>query len=191
VGRPPAPPATLSGDLEMFGLPNLLQTLVQSQLTGVLTVLDGESRPQAMLLVEQGRYRGGRCGPVRGDAAVYRLLERPFKGTFAFVSRDVSAQDDLAPPQDLFGLLMEGVRRYDEFRRAAGIAPDGVTLEAAGAAHGPVADEDPEFVARAWALLTSGRPVEQCETELATDPYRVRRMAAQWIEEGALAARAS
>ncbi len=191
VGRPPAPASTLSGDLEMFGLPNLIQTLVQSQLTGVLTVLDGEGRPQAALLVQQGRFRGGHCGTVRGDAAVYKLLERPFKGTFAFVSRDLAGQGDLADPQDLFGLLMEGVRRYDELQRACGVAPDGSVLAATGKARSPVPDEEPGFVERAWAALTAGHPVERVETELASDPYRVRRMAAHWVEEGALAVRAA
>ena len=189
VGRPPAPPSTLSGDLEMFGLPNLIQTLVQSQLTGVLSVLDGEGRPQAALLVESGRFRGGHCGPVRGEAAVYKLLERPFKGTFAFVSRDLKGQDGLTAPQDLFGLLMEGVRRYDELQRASGVAPDGASLAATGQARSPVEGEDPALVARAWDLLVSGKQVAQCEVEMAIDPYRVRRLAAQWIEDGSLALR--
>ena len=189
VGRPPAPPSTLSGDLEMFGLPNLLQTLVQSQLTGVLSILDGEGKPQAGVLVEQGKFRGGHCGPVRGEAAVYQLLERPFKGTFAFVSRDVAGQENLVEPQDLFGLLMEGVRRYDEFHRAAGVVPDGAVLTKTDKKPAMVEGEDRPFAARAFALLASGRPVSQCETELATDPYRLRRLAAQWVEDGALTTR--
>ena len=191
VGRPPAPPSTLSGDLEMFGLPNLIQTLVQSQLTGVLTVLDGEARPQAALLVEQGRFRGGHWGPVRGEWAVYGLLERPFKGTFAFVSRDLTGQEDLTAPQDLFALLMEGVRRYDELQRASGVAPDDASLAATGQERSAVEGEDPALVARAWDLLAAGKPVAQCEADLATDPYRLRRLAAQWIEDGSLAARAA
>jgi uncharacterized protein DUF4388 len=189
VGRPPAPPSTLSGDLEMFGLPNLIQTLVQSQLTGVLTVLDGEGRPQAALLVEQGRFRGAHCGPVRGEAAVYTLLERPFKGTFAFVSRDLAGQEGLVEPKDLFGLLMEGVRRYDELQRASAVAPDGAAFSSTGQKPSRVEGEDPKLVVRAWDMLAGGKPVAQCETELATDPYRLRRLAAQWIEDGSLAVR--
>ena len=189
MGRPPVAPSTLSGDLEMFGLPNLLQTLVQSQLTGVLAILDGEGKPQASVLVEHGKFRGARYEKVRAEAAVYQLLERPFKGTFAFVSRDIAGQEDLAAPQDLFGLLMEGVRRYDEFRRAAGVAADGAVLGATDKRPSMVEGEDRQFAAKAFALLSSGRPVSQCEAEMATDAYRVRRLAAQWIEEGSLSAR--
>ena len=186
-----APPSTLSGDLEMFGLPNLIQTLVQSQLTGVLSVLDGEGRPQAALLVESGKFRGGHCGPVRGEAAVYRLLERPFKGTFAFVSRDLKGQEGLTAPQDLFGLLMEGVRRYDELQRASAVAPDGISLAATGQKPSKVEGEEPALIVRAWDLLVTGKPIAQIEVDLATDPYRLRRLAALWIEDGSLAVRAS
>jgi hypothetical protein len=186
VGQPPAPPAALSGDLELFGLPNLLQTVTQSQLSGVLSVLDREGRTQATLLLESGKFRGGQCGAVRGDHAVYELLEKPFQGTFAFVNRDISGQPDLIGPQDLFGLLMEGVRRYDEFRRAAAVVPDRASLKPAGNKPSLPEGTDAAFAKLAWAKVATGRPVQDCESDLRIDGYAVRRLAAHWVEEGSM-----
>ncbi len=188
VGQPPAPPATLSGDLELFGLPNLLQTVTQSELSGVLSVIDTEGRTRATLLVEKGKFRGGQCGSVRAENAVYELLQKPFQGTFAFVNRDVSGQADLTEPQDLFGLLMEGVRRYDELRRAAAVVPDGMCLTEAGKPSLPEGT-DQAFAAAVWAKLATGRPVQECAAELRVDGYSVRRLAAHWVEEGSMQAK--
>lgn len=187
VGKPPPPAPGLSGDLELFGLPNLLQTLGQSQFSGVLTIMDSQKRPAATLLVEKGVYRGGQCGTVKGTEAVYQLLERPFPGTFAFVTRsDAGAQWHLGPEQDVLPLILEGVRRYDEFNRAAAVAPDHLRLKPSGKPHSALADEDPAFAAALWQQVSTQRSVQECEAAMAVDSYRVRRVVAHWIEEGSL-----
>ncbi|HVR69948.1 MAG TPA: DUF4388 domain-containing protein [Vicinamibacteria bacterium] len=183
----PTPAAGLSGDLDLFGLPSLMQTIGQSQLSGVLSLITAEGKPQATLLFEQGRFRGGQSGNVRGDEAVYQLLERPFPGTFAFVSRtDVDSQPGVGAPQDVMSLMMEGVRRYDEFQRAAAVVADGARLTATGDPHTSPEDEDPDFTTLVWNQATSGRTPSECEAETSVDPYRVRRLVARWVEEGAL-----
>lgn len=188
VGKPPPPPPGISGDLELFGLPNLLQTLAQSQFSGVLTVMDGSGRPAATLLIEAGVFRGGECGAIKGTEALYQLFEKPFPGTFAFVSRtDFGAQWHLGPEQPILPLIFEGVRRYDELTRAVAVAPDHVRLKATGAARTPVADEEPAFTAELWSRISPEKTVVACEATMAVDAYRVRRALAHWIEEGALA----
>jgi hypothetical protein len=181
-----APAAGLSGDLELFGLPNLMQTLQQSSLTGILSILDAQGLTQATVLFEGGRFRGGQCGPVIGEEAVYQLFEKPFPGTFAFVSRDIDSQPRAGPPADVIGLLLEGSRRYDEFRRAAAVVPDGARLKPAGNPHGVPADEDADLATMVWKAILSGKAIEDCEAVISIDSYRVRRLAAHWVEEGAL-----
>jgi hypothetical protein len=186
AGKPPAP-AGLSGDLELFGLPNLLQTLGQSKLSGILARMDAGGRAQASLLFEDGRFRGGHVGSVTGTEAVYQLLERPFPGTFAFVSRaDVASQPRVGPPADVVMLLMEGVRRYDELKRAAAAVPDGARLQATGKPHTTPDDEDPDFATLVWKHAISGKTAQECEAEIHVDSYRVRRLLASWLEQGAL-----
>jgi hypothetical protein len=186
VGTPPAA-AGLSGDLDLFGLPSLMQTIAQSQLSGILSLITAEGRTRATLLFEKGRFRGGQSGIVRGDEAVYELLERPFPGTFAFVSRtDIDSQPYVGAPQDVVSLLMEGVRRYDEFKRASALVADGARLTVAGAPHTVPEDEDPDFATLVWKQVAAGRTVRECEAETSVDPYRVRRLIARWVEEGAI-----
>jgi hypothetical protein len=191
VGKPPPPP-TLSGDLELFGLPNLLQTIGQSQLSGVLSVMNADGQPRATLLFETGQFRGGEAGSVKGSEAVYELLERPFPGTFAFVSRaDVASRDGAANPEDLFPLLMEGMRRYDEFKQAAALVPDKTKLKPTGKPHTSVEGENGDVPGLLWKQVAAGKTAEECEASLAVDAYRVRRLLAHWVEEGALQALAA
>jgi hypothetical protein len=187
VGKPPPAPPGISGDLELFGLPNLLQTLGQSQFSGVLTVMDVNGRQAATLLIERGVFRGGECGEVKGTEALYQLFERPFPGTFAFVSRaDFGAQWHLGPEQPLLPLIFEGVRRYDELIRAVAIAPDHVRLKPTANPHTPVPEEDPAFTSALWSRISPAQTVLECEATTGVDAYRVRRTLAHWVEEGAL-----
>jgi len=189
AGAPAAPPApaTLSGDLELFGLPNLLHTIYQSGLSGVLSVLTQEGKTEAMLLFDKGEYRGGQCGNVLGEEAIYQLLEKPFPGTFAFVTRgDVATLPRAGAAKDVLGLLLEGVRRYDDMKRAVALAPDAARFKATGKAHSAPADEDPDFVTFVWSQAGAGQTAQDCETSSSTDGFRVRRLLAMWVEEGSL-----
>jgi hypothetical protein len=191
AGAKPAEAAAagLSGDLELFGLPGVLQTLSQSQLTGVLSLMKVPGQVEASLILEGGHFRGAQLATLRGPEAVYELFEKPFPGTFAFVKRaDVAAQATCAP-EDVIGLLLEGVRRHDEFKRAAAMVPDQALLEATGAPSTRLTDEDEDFAKLVWSTIANGATALECEASLQTDGYRVRRVLAHWVEEGALKAR--
>ena len=186
ASQPGTASASLTGDLDLFGLPTLLQTISQSRLTGVLSLMGKAGHLSATLLIEEGQLRGGQAGHVRGQAAVYQLLERPFPGTFAFVARtDVAAQPGATPPTDAMSLLMEGVRRHDEFRQAAAVVPDDMRLAPTGAPHAAVEGEVAAFADHLWKLA-AGRTPAECEAAIACDSYRVRRLLAHWVEQGAL-----
>src|SRR6266704_2843709 len=159
AGVKPTEPAGagLSGDLELFGLPGVLQTLSQSQLTGVLSLMRVPGKVEASVLLEGGRFRGAQFATLRGEAAAYELFEKPFPGTFAFVSRpDLSGQGAISNPQDIVSLLLEGVRRHDEFKRAAALVPDQVLLEATGAPSTALPDENDSFVQLVWSTTANG-----------------------------------
>jgi Domain of unknown function (DUF4388) len=191
AGKAAPAPVTLSGDLELFGLPNVLHTIYQSALSGVLTIVSEAGRTEATLLFDQGMYRGGQCNTVHGEEAVYQLIEKPFPGSFAFVSRtDVAAMPRVGEPKDVLGLLLEGVRRYDDFQRAVAVAPDTATFKATGAARTTPQDEDPDFATYVWTQASSGKTPLEAEITISTDSYRVRRLLALWVEEGALQAAA-
>ncbi|HXY41105.1 MAG TPA: DUF4388 domain-containing protein [Vicinamibacteria bacterium] len=187
ASRPADTGASLAGDLELFGLPDVLQTLGGTQATGLLTLMDDHGRQAATILLENGQFRGATCQAVSGADAMYQLFEKPFKGTFAFVARrDHLGGDGVVPATELMGLIFEGVRRHDELKRAAALVPDGAVLRATGQPWSGLQDEDQGFAGQVWASAAAGGTAEGCEAQWATDSYRVRRLLAHWTEEGAL-----
>jgi hypothetical protein len=184
-----APAATLSGDLGLFGLPNLLQNLAESQISGLLKVFAPDGGLAAELSLENGKLRRARAGKLAGRDVVYRLLEDPAPGRF------VLEQENQAEPGD-FGtggvvpipdLLFEGIRRFDEFNRAAALAPDGARFKRGATRPSEVGGEtDGEFVREVWRRAAAGFSPDECEAELPVDRFRVRRLFEHWIAEGAL-----
>jgi hypothetical protein len=185
--RPPMT-AALSGDLEVFGMPNLLQNLADNRATGTLTLFDGEGHVAAALTLEKGGLRSAQHGLLRNAEAVYQLVEKPFPGQFAFVSpRDTPAESDGAETLEVAPILLEGLRRYDELREARALVPDETNLRPTGAVPPTHPDEPNEaLVESIWDAVRSGMTAAACERKFPVDSYRIRRLLAYWIEKGAL-----
>jgi hypothetical protein len=184
--RGPAP-VSLSGDLELFGLPMLLQGVAEIRATGTLTLFDQGGRVLSVIALEGGRVRSCQTGPLRDREAFFQLFEKPLPGRFAFVG---SREGEEPPPDahEVTPLILEGLRRYDEFRRARALVPDGVVLLAAAPGPVPLPDETEEPMVRAlWERITSGATPLDCEADSTVDSFRVRRLLAHWLEQGALA----
>lgn len=187
VPGPAAPPdASLSGDLQMFVLPTVLQNLADMHATGDLTLLDEQGRRRVSLTVAGGRLRGARYGRLTGAAAVHQFLERPFKGTFAF-RQETRPTAEAAAGLAVTELILEGLRRHDELRRSSLIVPDQARLEATGQAPTAIPGEgDIDFVTALWEKAVSGATALDCESLLDVDAFRVRHGLAHWLETGAL-----
>ena len=184
--RVPTPPPTLSGDLELFGLPTLVQGLADARRTGTLSLLDGGGKPVATLNLDHGQLRGARHGHLSGREALYQVIERPFQATFAFVSRSDFGGEP-ADPDPVMGLILEGVRRHDHLHRGMALVPEEVPLAASGKSPSTVPNEpDYDLVVKLWQKACAGTIPRQCEAELAVDSYRIWNALAHWVEEGAL-----
>jgi Domain of unknown function (DUF4388) len=184
----PLPAANLAGDLNLFGLPILLQKLADSNVTGTLSLLDERAETMATVVIEGGRILGARHAELAGADAVYQLLERPFAGTFAFSSRTATTSSPAGGQGvDVIPTLLEGMRRHDELRRASLLVPDDASLEATGRPPTAVPGEnDLDFVSALWEMSSGGASPSSCEQTLHVDSYRVRRGVVYWLEEGAL-----
>jgi len=180
--------STFSGDLSFFGLPMLLQTLAQGAMSGLLTLIDREGEPRAKLWLVEGRLHHASFGALTAEHAIYELLIRPFPGTFAFVHRDDPPKDGaLIPARDLTGLVFEGVRRHDEWKRAAALVKDDARLTPTGNPRTAISTDQPaERVDAVWALAASGAPCRDCEAAFAVDSFCVRTLLASWVETDAL-----
>jgi hypothetical protein len=184
-----APVVSLSGDVEVFGLPMLFQTLEQSAATGVLKIRGPKGETIALLPFESGKLRDCRVGLLRGTDALFQLLERPSAGSFVFTKQaSVRTEDEpFSKPQDITPLLLEGMSRYDELQRASALVGDSANLKPGAVKPTPhPAEPDPRFAHEVWEKALEGATPLECEAAFRTDSYRVRRLLAHWVHEGAL-----
>ena len=183
---PPPPVASLAGDLEAFGLPELLQTLMQTSSSGRLVLRDRAGGVAGEVLLREGAVREARVRGLPMPDAFYELLESPQPGTFEFVRQPASAVP-AGTTHDIMGLLMEGMRRYDELQRARALAPDHGYLRPTGARPtAPPEESDGVFIRELWTRVKAGATPRQCEDALATDSYRIRALLAHWLTSGAV-----
>jgi DNA-binding response OmpR family regulator len=102
----------LSGSLEDMGVVDLLQTFEVSRKSGMARINDG--RREARVYFRDGKVVDAELGQLRGEEAVYRALIW-ISGTFEVEFCPVSREDII--PTSTQGLLMEGMRRVDEWGR--------------------------------------------------------------------------
>ncbi len=190
---PPAPaePArgrtSLSGDLEVFGLPGLLQNLQQSESTGRLVVRTAAGVERAALELAEGRLASCRCGELAAEAAFYQLFEVPAPGTFEFTRLSPGSIPPPARGGEIMALLMEAMRRFDEFQRLRALVPDDADVTGGTAKpSAPPGESDGELIRRLWGAVRRSASVLECEREGGVDSYRARTVLAHWLEQGAL-----
>ena len=183
------PVATLTGELEFFGLPSLMQSLADMRATGMLTLTTKQKQAASKLVVLDGKFINAQTGQTRGTDALYEVLEHPIMGTFAFVPYPADRVKSELHPIEMMSLLLEGMRRSDELQRMKALVPDQTTFSKTGSKPTPLAEEkDPALIRDVWIKAISGTPVGEWERQLATDAYRVRRLVTHWLENGALVA---
>src|SRR5262249_32745030 len=104
--------ASFSGNLSEMGLVDLLSTIDLGRKSGVLDVEAAGGK--ATIFFRDGRVVDARCGRYAGAAAVYRMLVWN-EGQFEIRFGNSTIEDviDLSTQ----GLLMEGMRRLDEWQR--------------------------------------------------------------------------
>jgi len=182
--------ASLAGDLEVFGLPTLLQNLSQSEATGTLAITDKSGAAIGVITLAGGKLGGCKSGHLRGEEALFQMIERPSEGAFSFVNRrDAGSSTDShgEKPRDLVPIFFEAMRRYDEFQQACALVPDYACLKPTGSKPTRPADEtDSALLHEVWRRASGGAAALECESGLQADSYRVRRLLAHWVEEGAL-----
>ena len=89
-------------------------------------------------------------------------------------------------------LTLEAMRRYDELQESTALVPDTVYLEPTAtkpSAH--PGEKDGTFLQALWERASRGGTPEDIEQAVASDSYRIRRVLAHWVEQGALKIRAA
>ncbi len=189
---PPAAPASLTGDLEVFGLPALLQSLSDTGVSGSLTLRDPRGEVFGAMRLKGGKLRACQTGNLSGEDAFYQLLERPAPGQFQFLkSADALDETGTGSLKEILPLTLEAMRRYDELRQAAALVPDAVRLTPTDVRPAPhPGEKDGMLTKTLWTCVNRGATPLECEREVRADAYRIRRLLAHWLEQGALKAAA-
>ena len=183
------PVATLTGELEFFGLPSVMQSLAEMRANGMLTLWNKQKQVTSKLIFADGKFLNARSAHIHGTDALYQAFERPVPGSFAFVPYPPERMKSSAEPLEIISVLLEGVRRHDELQRLLAFIPDEMTFTKSAIRPTPHEDEDdPALVREVWLKASSGLTVADCERQIATDSFRVRRLVAHWLERGALIA---
>jgi DNA-binding response OmpR family regulator len=102
-----------SGSLEDMGVVDLLQTFEVSRKSGVARITDGAHK-EAVVYFTDGKVVDAELGRLRGEEAIYRTLIWN-TGDFEVELAPVNRPDVI--PTSTQGLLMEGMRRVDEWGR--------------------------------------------------------------------------
>jgi hypothetical protein len=179
--------ATLTGDLEFFSLPSLMQSLAETQATGIVTLSNKVGQTAGKLLFLSGKFVDAQSQHLRGVDAIYQLLERPVAGVFAFVPQPALNVKTKSEPMDIMPLLFEGIRRHDELRQFVILVPDDLVLQSTPVKPTPDPDEtDPSVIREVWVKASRGAPLSEWETQVGADAFRIRRLMMRWLEEGAL-----
>ena len=177
----------LQGDLELFGLPDLLQSLAARQTTGELVLRDAGGQEVGRLWLVGGKLADCLVGHRRGEAAFYQLHEEPRAGAFEFFRREPGEIPAGFGPADPLALVFEAMRRHDELQRARALVADDAVLKPTGARPTPPPDEsDGALVRDVWTRVRDGATPREVEAGSAADSFRVRAMLAHWLEERVL-----
>lgn len=112
IATGPASRTRFSGSLEDMGVVDLLQTIEVSRKSGVARITNGKL--VAMVYFRDGKLVDAENGKLRGDEAVYRALLWT-SGEFEVEFKPIDNSDTITTSTQ--GLLMEGMRRVDEWGR--------------------------------------------------------------------------
>jgi CheY-like chemotaxis protein len=105
--------ASFAGNLSDMGVVDLVQTLEMGKKSGALHVKNTKGL-EAVCYFRDGRILDCELGKLAGESAFYRLLNWQ-EGEFAIEFRPIEREERI--PVSTQGLLMEGMRRIDEWGR--------------------------------------------------------------------------
>jgi len=117
----------LAGHLRHFDMPTVVQTLVSSSQTGVLTVTNGAGETYAEVLLIDGAISRARCGEREGEEAFFEMFLADGMGEFVFHALpepDANAISNVGIAVPAMGLLMEAMRLVDELNTLRERLPD-------------------------------------------------------------------
>ena len=169
----------LSGKLEYFDLPTIIQTLANSSLTGTLTITDKPGRVFATLYFEGGRLLYGKSGRLKGKDAFYQLLQSPTRDAFSFKGGHPPEEfdDDSKITMAPMALLLESTRQQDELKALKQRYPDRNRIFQPNSEAFTWDDTQNQALAEEiWVHLKLGESIAQLVSQIPTCEYRIYKV---------------
>ncbi len=170
----------LQGNLKFFALATVIQTLIGSHQSGVLSVthskgLAGKQKIAEILFIK-GNISRAKFKHLTGDDTVFQLFQARLEGEFSFGGKaspeEEGVQSDITMPA--ISLLMESVRLQDELPLLLEKHPDASRVLRRKVEQLAWEDEDTAEVAAAiWARLKSGASLADLEADVARCTYSI------------------
>lgn len=164
----------LQGNLKFFDLATVIQTLIGSHQTGILTVTQEQGRQKfAEIVFLKGNICRAKVRHLTGDDAVFQLFQTALEGEFSFAGRTMTeeeVQPDITMPA--ISLLMESVRLQDELPVLQSRLNDPSRIFKQKAAQ--LSWDDPETVelaASVWSRLKKGASLTDLQRDVPRCSY--------------------
>jgi len=156
-----------AGDLADMGVVDLLQTLEIGRKTGVLYLSTPDGR-SGLLYFQDGKIIDALQGAVKGERAVYRMLawaDGNFRIDFKPINREAKIENSTQ------ALIMEGMRRLDEWERLAEQLPplDSVLIIDASELMQQYPEKFPQKAGQMLQLFDGKRTILQAVDESGLD----------------------
>src|SRR5262245_50373727 len=160
----------LQGNLRFFDLATVIQTLIGSHQTGVLTVTQEQGKQKfAEIVFIKGNICRAKVRSLTGDDAVFQLFQTALDGEFSFTGRNIPEEEvqasDITMPA--ISLLMESVRLQDELPLIQSRLSDPNRIYKQKAAQLEWADADTvELAASVWSRLKKGASLTELQKDV-------------------------
>jgi CRP-like cAMP-binding protein len=146
--------SNLRGRLEHFDLPAILQTVVDSGMTGVLEVNDEEGNTFGAIHTRDKMIGRIMCGNLTGPEAFLEIMNSPpRRGTFRFSNLSSPAETDQYLPVQ--PLLFEAARIQDEFVHFAATVPETAFLRPSAGHLVWTSESNADLVEQIWHQLSA------------------------------------
>ena len=174
----PTEAAGLKGDLSLFDLPTVIQTVISSRQTGTLTLKARVGRLSAAINVRQGRLLQVGFGHLSGESAFYELLTHTEPMEFVFEPQpeeSMPAADAVLSSREPHQFLLEAARRSDELPQLMKKLdwPEMIYLQNGSPNWKGFNATQAEIGRKIWFLLEVGLSVSQIANKLPFDRWSV------------------
>lgn len=169
----------LSGNLEYFDLPTIIQTLATSERTGTFTITDQLEHVFAMIYFEAGKILFAKLGHLMGEDAFYQLFQSPIQDAFTFKGGllPVELEEEEEIGTTTMGLLMEAAKQQDELKVLKATYTDPNRVFHPQSKKLSWDDEGTKDLAKEiWGRLHRGETINQMVKEIPTCEYRIYKV---------------